>query len=160
GVKPSTDREWQDMLDKITGELNNAPISKASGLSAVDVLLQFPATDLLTGVSRGLPANVVKIWNDYRQKCMERSVAAINVQPREIRPGQLVYLKCNDHAPKLAPRFEPVTVKEILGPNRIRLTNGNIVHSKDLKVLQHCEDLGTDDDSVADDDDVVSDVPS
>ncbi|KAF4746910.1 hypothetical protein FOZ62_027860, partial [Perkinsus olseni] len=152
GVKPTTDREWQDMLDKIVGELNASPIPKAGGLSALDVLLRYPPTDLLTGLPRLLPKDSVKIWDAYRTKCAERSANAIGVKDRRIEPGQVVYLRCDDHAPKLAPRYTPVTVEAILGSNRIRLTDGTIVHSKDLKVLQNHVREDSDDDDGSDDD--------
>ncbi|KAF4751089.1 hypothetical protein FOZ62_017241, partial [Perkinsus olseni] len=106
GVKPTTDRERQDMLDKI-----------------VDVLLRYPSTDLLTGLPRLLPEDPVEIWDAYRKKCAERSANAIGVKDRRIEPGQVVYLWCDEHASKLAPRYTPVTVEAILGSNRIKLTD-------------------------------------
>ncbi|KAF4756276.1 hypothetical protein FOZ62_017545 [Perkinsus olseni] len=154
GVSASTDRQWQDLVDRVIGEMNNAPRPKARGLCPLDILLDFPVTDILVGTRRPLPDDHHTLWQTYRERCFERSAGNIPHADQQIEPGDLVYLRCSDNAAKLEARYSPKIVKSVHGPNRIELDDGKVVHSKDLKVLRDAR-FNIDDDDDDDDNTVL-----
>ncbi|KAF4669004.1 hypothetical protein FOL47_002739 [Perkinsus chesapeaki] len=145
GVTVTTDRQWQDVVNRVLGELNNSPRPKAKGLCPLDILSHYPGTNVLVGARRRLPNKYLDLWKTYRQQCFERSANSVPCSVQEIKPGQLVYLRCPENANKMDARYSPQTVKSVLGSNRIELATSKVVHFKYLKILRNVTSYDEDD---------------
>ncbi|KAF4656194.1 hypothetical protein FOZ61_007124, partial [Perkinsus olseni] len=146
---------WNDILTKICGEMNNAPVCRAGGLCPTDILMYYPCTNIITGANRQQVANKHAVWRNYRTAALARTAQKIAVAEQSLAIGQHVMVRVQKPNSKLSPRYDPATITRILGSNRVELDNGSIVHSRDLKILRS---LVPDEDSDDDDDDDVSET--
>ncbi|KAF4650308.1 hypothetical protein FOL47_001258 [Perkinsus chesapeaki] len=127
---------WCDILDKVCGEMNNAPVKRAKGLSPTDVLMYYPCTNLLTGTNRQQDPDRHVVWSNYRADSLKTNAQRIAVAHQQLKIGQQVMARISQPNSKLSPRYNPAVITRILGPNRVELDNGSVVHSRDLKILQ------------------------
>ncbi|KAF4725510.1 hypothetical protein FOZ63_008377 [Perkinsus olseni] len=140
---------WNDILTKICGEMNNAPVCRAGGLCPTDILMYYPCTNIITGANRQQVANKHAVWRNYRNAALARTAQKIAAAEQSLAIGQHVMVRVQKPNSKLSPRYDPATITRILGSNRVELDNGSIVHSRDLKILRS---LVPDEDSEDDDD--------
>ncbi|KAF4750231.1 hypothetical protein FOZ62_021714, partial [Perkinsus olseni] len=66
GVIFEDTREWQDVLDRVCGEINNAAVVKAHGISALDMVVSYASDDILLGTKKNLPDDKREVWKRYR----------------------------------------------------------------------------------------------
>ncbi|KAF4758720.1 hypothetical protein FOZ63_020835, partial [Perkinsus olseni] len=137
---------WQDLVDKATGEINNAPIPRAKNLCPIDIITYFPGVDLLLGLPRVLPDERHEVWNTYRRSCVDRTINSIPFTGDALKVGQKVMVKSTKRTSKLSPLYTPATITKVLGDNRVELDDGGIHHSKDLKIMRSLVPSSDDDD--------------
>ncbi|KAF4649718.1 hypothetical protein FOL46_001540, partial [Perkinsus olseni] len=134
GVTFEDTREWQDVLDRVCGEINNAAVVKAHGISALDMVVSYVNDDILLGTKKNLSDDKREVWKRYRLPSLKASRDSLRVSQQKLEVGETVYV-ADKGASKPDPRFVQDTIVEVSGSNMVRLSNGSVVNSRNLKVL-------------------------
>ncbi|EER09708.1 gag/pol/env polyprotein, putative [Perkinsus marinus ATCC 50983] len=145
---------WTHLVQVATMRVNLLVIPSAHSLCARDLVYNFPAHDLVSLTCYPPVPDKETIWRQHRQQALDRSLSQIPVSRRQIplQPGMPILLR--EYQPrKDQPRWsDPIEIKELLGDNRLLLTDGRHVHSKNVKLLPRTNDEFNDDDDFFTDD--------
>ncbi|KAF4738858.1 hypothetical protein FOZ62_006695 [Perkinsus olseni] len=130
-------RTWTHIVQLATMHVNLMMSPSAHGLCPRDLIYNFPAHDLVSFTQYHTVDDKDSIWRQHRQRAQQRSTSHIPMSEIlvPLQTGMSVLVR--EHQPrKDQPRWsEPIQIQEVLGDNRVLLTDGRHVHTKNIKPL-------------------------
>ncbi|KAF4751419.1 hypothetical protein FOZ62_026929 [Perkinsus olseni] len=103
-----TEWEWQDVLDRVCDEINNAVVVKAHGISALDMVVPYVSDDILLGTKKNLPEDKREVWKRYRLANLKASRDSLRVSQQKGETLHFEVRKTLYHCDKLRHRREKI----------------------------------------------------